>query len=403
MLKTTAATERLIAQADYDYGNMPSGVLLDSIRLTYSSNRGSAFDFDNLTYDFINSTDAPSPYIQSGYVQFDTGREYGLFSSGYAIRTYNQNGKVVRSELPDAITFFTYNAQGKLIQKTQINYDQATKTLLDSNSSNLYTYDASVYRVKDRGLYRNASPGFLQPDLTTIYANNAAGYPMQITFKTFFGPTPFIFSQMNYSYNTANKPILIITKYDNGSGILVSDTKDTIGYTGNMRKLLKSYNWNDVTSAWEISYEEYRRLNAASLPDSVFSRDYFNTTWDTTIQKLAYNAQGNPLYLRSYTAGATTQDYDSRWYYETYNGVGVAGVAAKKDIVAYPNPATNMLYINGASAGRYFIHNTVGQVLQSGMLEPSSGVPVQALPPGSYTFSLQDKAGAMHVAQFIRQ
>jgi hypothetical protein len=74
-----------------------------------------------------------------------------------------------------------------------------------------------------------------------------------------------------------------------------------------------------------------------------------------------------------------------------------------QDITAYPNPVTDMLYLNHAAEVRYNIHNAAGQLLQSGTVQAASGIPVSMLPPGIYTLSLQDKSGAQHVAQFVRQ
>ena len=74
----------------------------------------------------------------------------------------------------------------------------------------------------------------------------------------------------------------------------------------------------------------------------------------------------------------------------------------KEAFSVYPNPATDVLYLKGITEGSYSVYNSIGQVMLTGNLQ-ASGVPVQMLAPGIYSLTLQDKAGAVHVAQFIRK
>ena len=405
--KTTGAAERLIAASVYDYS---SSTTIDSLRFLYnSSNRGSAFDFDEfLGYgDYENQIDFPNSFGMGASVQFDTLQSYSSATAydNVGIRTYNAAGKVTRFlKKGSDITLYSYDAAGRVAKTTVLDYNGATSTF-DSSYRDFYIYNAGGFLIRDSTETWDDMSATWQPDGVYVFAVNAAGLPTQVSLNYYAGPVPVTYFQVAITYNAANKPIRSIEKVlDFSSGIgLQNYYKDTIGYTGNMRTFYNTYGWDTAAKAWYLTSEERRHLNASSLPDSVWSRrDSGVVVYDTAILKLTYNTTGNPVRGRHYEGKQTTPFYEDRWYYAAAN-VGVTNITILRDITAYPNPATDMLYLKGAADGLYYIHNAAGQLQQSGTLQAASGIPVHMLPPGIYSFSLHDKAGAIHATQFVRQ
>ena len=123
---------------------------------------------------------------------------------------------------------------------------------------------------------------------------------------------------------------------------------------------------------------------------------------DTTIQKLVYNTNGNPIFQRTYDTDGNTMLDETRYYYPT--GVSVPRTPAVADIATFPNPATDQLSVNGVSAGGFMIINPLGQNILSGTITPQSNhIIVQSLPAGTYMLMLTDEAGVRHAGRFIKE
>jgi len=406
--KATAGNERLAAEASYDYSQPPGSQFLDSMQFKYSGARSSAFNFQDLYQDYYNGGDYPSPFPASGFVHYDSVRQFNppgsSTSSVIAIRKYNSAGKVVIDQNPSAVTRFEYNSANRLIKTTTAQYNSGSGTY-DSSYRDFFLYDASGFVVRDSSESWNPGTNSFEPDVQLVYVNNAAGLPVQVSIDFPIGPGVNItVIQIDFLYPAAGTmPSRTILKFFDGTS-LGNSSKDTFGYVGTMVTYNNSYSWDTTARSWILNYEERRHLNASSMPDSVSSRSIDNgLPIDSTFQKLAYNSQGNPIYLRTYYGASTTPDEEQRWYYEPITNVGISRASAKKDVVVYPNPTTDMLYLKGITEGSYSVYNSIGQVMLNGSLQPASGVPVQQLAPGIYSLTIQDKAGAVHVAQFIRK
>ena len=404
--KTTAGTERLVGLSDYDLTLAPGSQMEDSMRFVYSGGRTSAFDFDNLTYDYFNNADFPSPFPTGAFIDFDTLLTYippGFSTSSvFGVRNYNAAGKVTRDENPNVISTFNYDASNRLVRSSVIEYNALTANW-DSSYRDFYRYDAGGRLVLDSSESWDMATSSYEPSGNLVYTNNAAGYPVRVTIDFVLGPVTVTVIQIDITYGVpANRPSLAILKFFDGIS-LQNAAKDTLGYSGTMMNYYNGYDWDTTALAWTLVYQERRQLNASSLPDSVWARSYNNNLpVDSARYKLAYNAQNNPTYLRTYVGNNATPDLESRWYYGPITGVGITPSAAKADLVIYPNPATDKLYLNGVKEGRYAVYNAAGQLAQEGTLQ-SAGISVHALAPGVYSLSLQDKAGVVHTAQFIRK
>ena len=393
--KTTAGNERLLAEASYS--SLPSSE--DSIVFIYSGGRSSEFNFDGLFYDYneANADYYPIQFGNYGYVNYDSVHFYDT-SGSYgtpSFRSYNAAGKVTRSVIWTDTVLFSYDAAGRLKTSEEVTNNRFPYR-------DFYFYNAAGHLVKDSTELWDSQASAWVPDGTYYHTVNAGGYPTKSELVYISGSAPITVFESNNTYNGLNQVTGSLLKIDNGTG-LRNYSRDTIGYAGDMKQYRDRYNWDTVTNSWTLSWQERGRMNAAGLPDSVWSQYryiYNPTAWDTTIHNIAYNAQNNPVKIRSYYSGWATFGY--RWYYEPITNVGVKPLPARADLLVYPNPANGMLNLKGVTEGSYSIQNMAGQVLQSGTLKTGS-VPVGMLAPGLYSISLIDGAGVIHTARFVRQ
>ena len=405
-LKVTAGSERLVALADYDLTLPPNTRLQDSLIFSYSAGRSSSFDFNNLTYDYFNNSDVPSPFPSESFVHFDTFHLYlppGPSPSVFGTRSYGPGGKVSRDENPYIISTYNYDVANRLIRSSVIEYDPLTASW-DSSYRDFYSYDANGHLILDSSESWDSTLAAYIPSGNLIYTNNAAGYPIQVSLDFIVGPGTITAIQIDFTYGVpANKPSRAILKFYDGTS-LQNGFKDTLGYSGGMMNYYNSYDWDTTTKAWILVYEERRNLNAAFLPDSVWFRSFSaSLPIDSARFKLAYNAEDNPVYVRMYNVNNTVPNLESRYYYGPIESVGVAPAAVRKDLSIYPNPAIDKLYLKDVQNGLYAIYNASGQLAQTGTLEPGSVISVHALTPGIYSINLRDKVGAVYTTQFIRQ
>ncbi len=404
-LQKGAATAPLLAEADYSYSPATGLQRYDSLRFIYSGGRGSQFDFDNLIYPYGNNADFPYAYTASGYVQYDTARSYATPSAPavLALRAYNTGGKVLRSITPQEATFFTYNAQGRVSKTLTLSFDNTTMSY-DTSYRDFYTYNASGALLRDSSEDYDPTSMSWMEGLVTAYTNNASGMPVQVDYS-YFG---FPYYRILVTYNGAGKYTRSISMEFNGTGYTMAG-KDSVGYTGAMRIFYSSY-YYDTSGVQHLQILERRRLNAASLPDSVWHAELNSSSGgiDTSIIKLGYNAQDAPVYRRDYAGKNPVVQSEQRWYYTLptggTGGVGVAGTATPaRGITVYPNPAAGTLYLSGIGAGSYCIINGAGQIVQTGTVSAVPAVPLQALPPGQYMLRLQGEDGAVRAASFMKQ
>jgi hypothetical protein len=402
MAKSTSVSERLIAQTTFS-SPRPGKPFDDSLLLTYSDTRSSAFDKNSLTYDFLNANDVPNPFKETSYVYFDTA--YFYFASGgltpAVSRTYGPNGKVLSVVDKNTLSLFYYDAQDRVRQRTTV--ARGGGTFVDTLNRNFYIYNAGGQLLMDSVEEWNQALNYWMASYANVYKYDAAGNATQMLFIGYSGSASTILYQLDAEYNAANL-LLSITKRRHLNATLVNEIKDTIGYTGTTRVMGREYKWDGPNSKWDLSYEELRHLNSASLPDSIWIRQIVNggSTFAVDILKLTYDAHGNPTSRRTYNAQNMAVMSEIHWYYEE-PVLKVMAAAAKHDLSIYPNPAGDMLFLKGVSEGRYMIRNMAGAVVLSGTLLPSAGISLSVFVAGVYSVSLQDKNGIVHKAQFIRK
>lgn len=404
-LHKTAINERLYAFADYIY--IPNEQKLDSFVFTYSGDHSSAFDYYNLMYDYYNQNEYPignTLIPVTGYMHFDTMRRYGPGSStpsDILMRTYNtlfDKVATLTDSVNKYISYYEYDAVGKLKMITKLN---AGGGGFDSVSKEYFFYNGAGYDEKDSTEVWNGAAWETSTVLTAV--NNAAGHPLHVTIAYPGVSGMEIGQQITNNYNALNQLVTSVRQIkSNVSGMLINASKDTFAYKTGMITLHNQYTWNDTAATWNISMSEQRQLNASALPDAIFRKHYSATAVDSSIERIAYNSKDNPLYQRNYSGNGATLQSERRYYYSLSLN---AQSAVKKElkINVYPNPATDVLRVNGISNGTFTVSNMQGQLLINGQLHQHNSIPVHSLPAGIYQLTVYDASGAQQTARFVKQ
>jgi len=84
--------------------------------------------------------------------------------------------------------------------------------------------------------------------------------------------------------------------------------------------------------------------------------------------------------------------------------LSVKGMAALEGVKVYPNPAADVLAIEGAAGAHFSIANSLGQILLEGRIHSGNAqVDVSALPAGLYLLRLTDANGNRGVMQLMKR
>jgi hypothetical protein len=79
-------------------------------------------------------------------------------------------------------------------------------------------------------------------------------------------------------------------------------------------------------------------------------------------------------------------------------------VAALEGVTVYPNPAADVITIEGMGKGTYTISNAIGQrLLQGSLSSQKQSINIAALPTGSYLLLLSDANGNRGAMPVLRQ
>ena len=402
-LKNTSGSERLLADVVYDL-RMPAGPQLnDSLRISYSGNRTSTFDFDQMTFDIDNTVDFPYSFMSGGGFSFDSVRKYdpptftNYSVTGY--RTYNSNGKVILNANLNERNYFVYDVQNRVIRTTTLDSNSIT---WDSTSQDFYFYNSAGFLIQDSSEDRNGS-GW-DPGINEMITNNASGNPVLIQYQVpLGGGVSLNLAQETITYNgTGLRNRSILEFINNTSTGLEKVYKDTIGYSGTMKVYENTYSWDTSMQAWRLASSERRHLNGAALPDSVWSIYLMNATPNTQISKWAFNSQGDPVTQEIYSGSNMTPDNEELYYYGPVN-VGVTGVNGIMPLSMFPNPASQELHVSGNLSGHFRITNMIGQVCNEGNLSNSGEIQINLLQSGLYYITISGSNGKHYQGTFVKE
>jgi hypothetical protein len=398
-LNKTTSSERVATMSEYDFNQAPGSQRTDTVRLKYSSGRGSAFDFSNLYYNFYNSTEHPNPFIfNSNNLKFDSARncQNGALM---AFRTYNAAGNIKQYMDDTALIQYEYDAANRPTTITQSQYD-ANSGAWTSHYRDLYYYNAAGQLILDSTELWDGSTGWTHQEKLK-YTYDASG---RVTFLSveydFSNGSVYVIAHQRVDYpGSSTSPSAIVTELTNGHG-LDSNYRQIYTYSNNALISYDAYQW---AGGWDLVSQERRHLNAANLPDSVFYRYWTSgKATDSTYSKLAYNGQNNPLYRLDCAFTGLTPFGKYSWTYESTAATSV-GHLNIEPLQFYPNPASENIHLSGVNGGRYSIFNTAGQLVLAGKIPDNATISIQSLTSGMYLIYVQHTDGKQLQASFIRK
>lgn len=339
-LKTTGLKKRFIG-----FGYVDNGVLKDSNRYYYFSNkRGSVHD-DLTTYleqyyptsiDPINNIKCDSAErwsLQGGQLDQSEVRTFAYNSSNEVVQYTDQ----YNIAFPQYLYLISYNATGN-ISKVATNTKNGS-TIINTHNMFVYydaqnrrSYDSSydvinAVPVNKRAFVYDANSNMVA-FLSYVWKNNAWVLTYRVT----------------HTYDGSNRLVTTIRALADVSNVLVNNTKDTFGYTGNsaLYTYYKMYDWDVATNDWRYADKVTRTLNSQNLVASYIL--YANETNPLERIDAHYGTDDLLQYTESfkYTNGSfEATPYDKQtFYYEEYAPENINDIAAKAQaLIIYPNPA----------------------------------------------------------------
>lgn len=432
MKTTSVVKERLIAQSLLDNTLLPPA-LTDSIHLSYSGNRGSAYDFNMMFYAFnypYGNTPIFNYYglFTKPQVMYDTMLRwlvapdttwYNFFSEAHA--TYDGLNDITSYKInfTDSVTYRnasylnTYNAAGNIIKGYTF---FPVSGVMDSAYKQYYSYNSSN-RLTEDSIYVYTGTGWRMV-AKTYYTYNTAGNP--ITIETYADSTAPLREKIKYenTYDAAGHLLTVLTSYFDGTN-LTPYVKDTFAYTPGLdfNTSWKEYQYDGINHYWAPYFYEVKHISASALPDTLYIRgfDSLANSWvPQTMQVANYDTFRLPTRLYSYqyngTAYPLLASNVTSYYYQRYNdNTGVASTTNEHTVVVYPNPAENNVHINieGLTANTNIIvtlYNVNGQIVRSlNTIWQNSALqmPIGDMNAGVYWISVQDRSGTVLSKQSV--
>ncbi len=379
--KATSVKERLIGYSDHDN----TGALTDTAYLSYSSNRGSEFDYTQLDYDLFSNPYDGSPMFEhpgshsnkpqmlsdttlywsqdasftlslyeSAFSSYDTYNDLTGYTDKYTdtvnntdakfINTFNSDGNITASYI------FSWNGSSwDSLYKRYFNYNASKAIIQDS----IYTTDGMAwYPINKINYSYNASGDMTEAD---NYQYSASSWTLN---------TRYI--------NTYNASHQLLTAVANVPSYTSPVTTDTFSYTSGINYPASWKSFIDIPGVFSAGFYNTKHINSAGLVDTAYYR-----YWDTTAKDWTW-INGGKLVLNfdSYNQPITSTEFDyldtsfdtipiniTSYYYETYGSTAVKDVknSDQNNFVIYPNPTSNKLYISqlNTSAAKNLLINIV--------------------------------------------
>ena len=154
--------------------------------------------------------------------------------------------------------------------------------------------------------------------------------------------------------------------------------------------------WDPVPTA--VGYE-YVWDNYAQGPS-------FGTSTPNTNAAVSLPDDGKPYYLHVRSKCNSMFTFSTWSNTKLRDGVtGVAGLSSNISVVIYPNPATDLLHIDGAALGtRYQVMDLTGRVHLTGNLTAlQETIGIGRLPATVYMLKLTGEEGQVHTFKFTKQ
>jgi len=415
--RSASTKERVIASSLYN-----GSELSDTLRLSYSGNRGSEFNYNELRYDFYANPYDGNPmfefngHINTPQVLGDTLTDWtagdlplSLSESTFSSHDANNNLTAFTdiytdtTNTPDIKYINTFNSDDNVIVSYSFSWDGNN---WDSLGKRYFSYSASRILMQDSTyikngtgwslMYKNAYTYNHSGDLIQVdNYNRSLSWVMNIEYVNTYNSNHQLISVVT---NTLDIPAMFIDSFSYINGISYQSS------------------WTEYSSGLIVRY--LKHFNAAGLPDTAYVGD-----WDTAAHNwissnaeeivFNYDTYNEPVDATSYnyldTSFNTTPQYMENFYYETYSPTGVESVINQKDFVVYPNPSSNKLFISQKNAVaaknlQISIVNVSGQrVLTETMnaINKTEEISILGFVPGTYWLTIRDQSGNMLYKQSI--
>ncbi len=448
IMRTTAVTQRLVAQANYF--SPPFAARTDSVVFRYSGGRGSVFLPAFMSYLPLVSHRAVDPFDGgiSGYdvfsgtpllhneapvVKSDSSIYYKPSGAGTSV--YDARGGEVH----------TFDAAGNLLES----YNYSTSGgLIPYRDSMTYAADGNISTIFEYTAESTTTVSDMVPEFFATFTYGAAGRLLADEQYRYYSGVWYPYSTFTYSYDAAGN--LVLAHQLDWNGTVFAPAYDYVLEYGTANRLVR-YSIYDIrdTTTWLIIDDSMSYAPGTSYPTFLCEKDYaFGSLrfMDITIKNittlgkpdtvrhialgrdsltvngsslttLIYNSWANPveehIYADSYTATPVTETGRTFYYYETYDPAAVTDVHSYSvpGISLQPNPAGSSVtaVLSGTvSPGAVTVHiaDMTGRVLSATNVVPVGNrvqLSVADLPAGCYLLSATQNGHVLGREKLIKQ
>ena len=374
---TGVLTERVIAQSIRD---SVTGPLSDSVKVAYSGNRGSTYDYNSMIYGYGYAYNTTPMFNFNGQftkpqVMADTmmhwtinpyNLSYELFEWGYSSYDASNNLTAYHGNNIDSASGTNQkyiNAFGSVGNILQGNSFVSNSGIWDTAFMQYFQYDGSNRLVKDSS-YEYAS-GIWHLVSRTFYTYDGSSNLIQIdcygnmtdgSLDTALTET----QQYINTYDGMGRLLTVATNLFDGT-VLQPSGLDTMAYTGAgmFNTAWREYQYDNINDYWAPQFNMMKSLNTMGLPDTVnfMGFDSLENAWVPNIlATVSYDTYNNPVIMNEFdynwTALPSTPTFTHTYYYETYdNTTAVPTPAAPQSVSLHPNPATSHFVMERSTTG----------------------------------------------------
>jgi len=423
--KGTGMGERVIAASTYDSTN----TLIDTTLLTYSSNRGSSFNYLDLGYDFFFNPYTANPmYSQNGSPFFSLP----IYCDTASIWTRQGNALSLYEK-----TFSNYDVSNNLVSYVDLFHDSANSgkylniynsqnnitasywfylngTTWDSTAKRFFSYDVAGHLLAD-SMFRKDSSGVWQPAGKNDYAYDLFGNMTGTNTYEYLAGVWFNLYGTSFTYNNSNQMLTSVTGIFGGYTIA-----DTFTYNSGSSHPGTFIEYNNFTNGAPLHTKRQYHMNASGTVDTCYIKKWNPATgWGFPGGQriiLNYDANNEPIlekwYNYSGTSFLSTPFITKHYYYEPFQSNNIRTVVVQDDFTIYPNPATNDLFINRKSNNNtgplvISIINASGQKMMAESISSFNNTETLSLSgfiPGTYWLLIRDgKGNVLHPQSIVRQ
>lgn len=233
---------------------------------------------------------------------------------------------------------------------------------------------------------------------------------MRIAFSS---GSPYIWAIANYTSTGQGAGGEYVQKFDKNTGnrLFTDNAKQVFPITAEFM----THSGDLFLSEGKPYFVAEKRINTALLPTSlnaVLLNDNGDFAWSQQYIPMAtfnasksylsvlqpVNKQAVIVFNEQKTGNATPFIYAQSLVLPA-ESLGTSDIVKTKSVTLYPNPATDVIHLDGAGNSNFVIYNAVGQVVKSGEIK-SGEIVVNELVKGQYILKLKDQEKAI---KFIKK